>query len=74
MGRVAALWAAVLGRPDVAADARFADLGGDSIAAARIVTSVRREFGVVIPLHKLPQVDTVRRMVAYLSSVTGGQP
>ena len=71
---VAALWAAVLGRPDVAADARFADLGGDSIAAARIVTSVRREFGVVIPLHKLPQVDTVRRMVAYLSSVTGGQP
>ncbi|GAA3808398.1 hypothetical protein GCM10022226_30650 [Sphaerisporangium flaviroseum] len=63
---IAALWASVLKLPDVPVETGFVDLGGDSIAAAGIATRVRKEYGVVIPLHRLPEVATVRAMAAYV--------
>ena len=52
--------------PDVPVEAGFTDLGGDSIAAAGIATRLRKEYGVVIPLHRLPEVATVRAMAAFV--------
>ena len=65
---LAALWASVLGLPDVGPDDRFTELGGDSIAAARVVTGVRKRYGVAIPMHRLAEVDTVAAMAAYVEA------
>ena len=44
-----ALWAKVLSAPDVAADANFFALGGDSFRAADLATAVADAFGVDVP-------------------------
>ncbi len=69
---IATLWASVLQVPAVAAEANFATLGGDSIAAATIVTAVRKRYGVTVPLHRLPEVATVRAMAAYVETIRPG--
>ncbi len=63
---VAGLWAAVLGVPAGGIDPEgdFYDLGGDSLAAARILTGVRKRFGVSITLDRLYEVQTVRAMAS----------
>ena len=45
-------------------DTSFYDLGGDSLAAARIFTEVRKQFGVSITLDRLYEVRTVAAMAA----------
>jgi len=69
---IATLWASALQLPAVAAEANFAALGGDSIAAATIVTAVRKRYGVTVPLHRLPEVATVRAMAAYVETIRDG--
>jgi phthiocerol/phenolphthiocerol synthesis type-I polyketide synthase E len=44
--RLRALWTALLGRPEIAADADFFDLGGNSLTAVELMSRVRAEFGV----------------------------
>jgi acyl-coenzyme A synthetase/AMP-(fatty) acid ligase/acyl carrier protein len=70
---IAAVWAAVLNLPAVAPEDQFAAIGGDSISAARIVTDVRKRHGVTVPLHRLPEVATVRAMAAYVEAVRAGR-
>lgn len=48
--RVAALWAALLGMPVTDVGADFYDLGGHSLLAVRLISDVRREFGVDLPV------------------------
>ena len=45
-------------------------LGGDSISAARILTAVRKRFGVGIALDLLPGLETVRLMAAHIAAAT----
>jgi pyochelin synthetase len=68
---VAALWASVLRVPESAIepDGNFYDLGGDSLAAARILTGVRKQFGVGITLDRLYEVQTVRTMAARVAAL-----
>ena len=68
---LAALWGEVLRTDAVDATTTLYDLGGDSLAAARILTRVRRQFGVGITLDRLPQVATVRAMAAHIESRRG---
>lgn len=70
-GEIGAVWAKVLRLDAVDPEASFYDLGGDSLGAARILTEVRKRFGVTIPLDQLYEVRTVRRMAA---RVAGGAP
>jgi acyl carrier protein len=67
---LAGLWAPVLRVPaaDIGPDADFYDLGGDSLAAARIFTGVRKHFGVSITLDQLHEVRTVRAMAAFIEA------
>lgn len=64
--QVAAVWAKVLriGETDLDVTRSLYDLGGDSLAAARILTGVRKAFGLTITLDRLPEVDTVRTMAS----------
>lgn len=70
---IATLWASALAVPSVTAEANFAALGGDSIAAATIVTAIRKRYGVTVPLHRLPEVATVRAMAAYVKTIRAGR-
>jgi pyochelin synthetase len=71
---LAGLWAPLLQVPadHIGPDADFYDLGGDSLTAARIFTSVRKRYGVGITLDQLHQVRTVRAMAAFLAAAGAG--
>lgn len=64
------LWASVLRIPpaSVGQDSDFYDVGGDSLAAARILTGVRKQFGVSITLDRLYDVRTVQAMAACIEA------
>lgn len=66
---VAMLWASILRVDRVDLHSRLHELGGDSISAARILTGVRKQFGVTIALHQLPEVETVRAMAARVEAL-----
>lgn len=68
--RLAELWASVLRVPaaDIGPAADFYDLGGDSLAAARIFTMIRKQFGVGITLDQLYQVRTIQAMAAFVDA------
>nr|APD72117.1 non-ribosomal peptide synthetase 1 [Streptomyces sp.] len=74
--QVAGVWAKVLKIADMDLDVTRAlyDLGGDSLAAARILTGVRKRFGRTITLDRLSEVDTVRTMAHWIgASLTEGK-
>jgi pyochelin synthetase len=73
---VQAQWAAVLHVPPASLEpgSDFFDLGGDSLAAARIFTGLRKQYGVSITLDRLYDVRTVRAMAAYIAGHTTGAP
>ncbi|MFF4371330.1 amino acid adenylation domain-containing protein [Streptomyces sp. NPDC001594] len=60
------IWSTVLRRPDVGALDTLTSLGGDSIAAARILTATRKRFGTTLTLDQLAELPTVRAMAAAL--------
>ncbi|PWW66627.1 non-ribosomal peptide synthetase/type I polyketide synthase [Actinokineospora spheciospongiae] len=59
---LAALWAEALGLPEVAADADFFQLGGDSLVAVRLIRAVRDRFGVTVALGDFFAAATVERL------------
>ncbi|MDX2934499.1 non-ribosomal peptide synthetase [Streptomyces ipomoeae] len=61
---LAELWASVLKLPEVDALTPLADIGADSLAAARILAGVRKRYKVTIPLSELVRINTVRAMAA----------
>lgn len=69
---LAGLWASILRVAEVDPDGDFYDLGGDSLAAARILTGVRKRFGVSITLDRLYEVQTVRAMAACVEAARDG--
>ncbi|HET9894395.1 MAG TPA: amino acid adenylation domain-containing protein [Streptosporangiaceae bacterium] len=58
------LWSSVLKVPaeTVGPDSDFYDLGGDSLAGARIFTGVRKQFGVSMTLDRLHELRLLRVM------------
>ena len=61
-----ALYAKVLGLPEVAADDEFFALGGDSLSAARLVTQATRDLGLPLTLEMLLGTPTVAALAAAL--------
>ena len=70
---VSGIWAGILRMPAVDVASSLYDLGGDSLAAARILTAVRRQYGVSIALDRLPEVETVRAMAAQITLARAGR-
>jgi pyochelin synthetase len=70
---VAQLWEPVLRVPaaEIGPATDLFDLGGDSLAAARIFTAVRKQFGVGLTLDQLHQVRTVAEMAAFIDGIRG---
>ncbi|OZC84806.1 non-ribosomal peptide synthetase [Rhodococcus sp. 06-412-2C] len=61
---VAAVFARVLGIEDIDCTASFFDIGGDSLAATRVVASVRAETSVDIGVRDLAGAASVRALAA----------
>ncbi len=66
--RLAAIWAAVLGRPAVGPDDDFFALGGHSLTLNQVRARISRELGRKVPLAALFEYLTVRELAAYLSA------
>ncbi|MFI6757532.1 amino acid adenylation domain-containing protein [Micromonospora sp. NPDC050417] len=67
--QVADVIAEVLGIAEVSVDDRFADLGGHSLAAARVVNELGRRRGTAVPLAEFlshPTVEGLARALATL--------
>lgn len=70
-GKLIELWASVLKLPagSIGPDSDFYELGGDSLAGARIFTGVRKQFGVSITLDRLYEL---RQLSSMADAVAGG--
>ncbi|WP_049657064.1 non-ribosomal peptide synthetase, partial [Kitasatospora sp. MY 5-36] len=68
---IAAVWADVLGVPEVGADDNFFHLGGDSLTAVRVVGRVFDVFGMVSP-YTIFDAPTLAGFAAAVTSATGG--
>ncbi len=69
------LWASVLKLPATAIGpaSDFYDLGGDSLAGARIFTGVRKQFGVTITLDRLYELRIVSELAACVAAELAAQ-
>lgn len=56
---MAELWSDVLGRPQIGANDHFLDVGGDSLAAVRLLTRVRDEIDVEVSMLDFFDAPTV---------------
>jgi len=65
---------AVLGVAEVAPDARFAALGGDSMRAVRVLSRLWRELGVELPVDSLQKDTTVAEFVAVVREHASARP
>jgi amino acid adenylation domain-containing protein len=57
---LAGIWAEVLGVPRVGAGDNFFNLGGHSILAIRVVSRIRRDLGVELPLRRMFATPVLR--------------
>ena len=70
---VQALWRDLLGVDVVNADSDFFELGGHSLIAARVVASVRQQFGPRLPLTALVEHPTAERFAAAIDTISIGE-
>jgi len=69
--KLAQIWADTLGVEPVGIDDNFFDLGGDSLAAMRVVSQVIEKLQLEIPLASLFQAPTVAEMAAVFEAHQG---
>lgn len=61
---IAAVWAEALGLAHIGVDEDVFDLGGHSLLVARVLSRLRRAFGVELPLQRLFEARTVAALTA----------
>ncbi|MET9401875.1 amino acid adenylation domain-containing protein [Kitasatospora sp. NPDC002965] len=71
---IAAVWADVLGVPEVGADDNFFHLGGDSLTAVRVVGRVFDVFGMISPYTIFDAPTLAEFAAAVTASAGGGRP
>jgi thioesterase domain-containing protein/acyl carrier protein len=73
-GTLTAIWAKILDVPDVGVDDDFFDLGGNSVAAIRLMSQLRKRFEVELPIASLFEAPTIRQLAASIRSRDAARP
>jgi acyl transferase domain-containing protein len=68
---IAALWQVALGVEKVGIDDNFFELGGDSLIAIHVISQLKEEFRVEIPVASLYERLTIRSVAALIGSLKG---
>ncbi|MBA3414951.1 MAG: non-ribosomal peptide synthetase, partial [Chloroflexia bacterium] len=68
---LAAIWAEVLGRPDIGVDDDFFATGGDSLAATRVVARIRQALGVELSVPEFFAAPTVGGLAWTVETAAG---
>ncbi|MBI3847817.1 MAG: amino acid adenylation domain-containing protein, partial [Planctomycetes bacterium] len=71
---VGEIFADVLGRLRIDADADFFEMGGHSLLATRVLTRVRRAFRVDLPLRAIFESPTVERLAKRIADASSDGP
>ncbi|WP_208012513.1 non-ribosomal peptide synthetase/type I polyketide synthase [Cellulomonas shaoxiangyii] len=71
---VAAVWEDLLGVAPVGLHDAFVELGGHSLLATKVVSRLRRETGVELPLRRLVDAATVEAVAALVEELGGRAP
>jgi amino acid adenylation domain-containing protein len=66
--RVAAIWSEVLGIAPIGIHRNFFDLGGHSLLAVRVISRVRGQFPVELPLSALFEAPTIAALAEQVES------
>ena len=66
--KIAAICRAILGHETIDAEASLAELGADSILAARIQGSIAHTLGVSLPLGAMIKADTINKIAAMIEA------
>ncbi len=69
--RLAAQWAEVLEIERVGVEDRLIDLGGNSLTAIQLLTRVRQQFGVEVPLRRLFENPTIAALAVAIDENSG---
>ncbi|HVR09361.1 MAG TPA: amino acid adenylation domain-containing protein, partial [Thermoanaerobaculia bacterium] len=68
---LAGLWAEVLGVEAIRPNDSFFALGGHSLLATRLISRVRRAFGVELPMRRVFEHPTLSKLAAEITAVIG---
>jgi len=71
--RIAAIWQRVLGIEQVGINDSFFELGGTSLTGIQLVSELKKEFKVVIPVVSIFEASTVAALAKYLNAQSGPQ-
>ncbi len=71
---VAEIWQEVLQLPRVSADANFFELGGHSLLATRMVTRLREQLGLDLPLRVAFEEPVLANLARAVGAASAGEP
>jgi acyl carrier protein len=63
---LARIWCRVLTREQVSVQENFFDLGGHSLLATQVVSQIRQEFNVELPLNTIFTKPTIESLAVYV--------
>ncbi|MFI6759755.1 amino acid adenylation domain-containing protein [Micromonospora sp. NPDC050417] len=72
VARIGGLWADLLGVPEVTATEDFFSLGADSLDAVRLISALRREYGLELTLGRLYAAPTLAELADLVRATAPG--